>query len=107
MMGAVRVLRHPGLNTLVACSLLFLLGLGCQDLRPAASTAEPKTSSVKSSSPPNVLILLWDTTRADRLGAYGREQAGTRNLDALAREGALFEWAFTRCPSPYRPTRRS
>ena len=47
---------------------------------------------------PSVLLITLDTTRADRLGAYGREQAGTRNLDALAREGALFEWAFTTVP---------
>ncbi len=47
---------------------------------------------------PSVLLITLDTTRADRLGAYGKEQAGTRNLDALAREGALFEWAFTTVP---------
>ncbi len=47
---------------------------------------------------PSVLLMTLDTTRADRLGAYGKDQAGTQILDALAREGTLFEWAFTSTP---------
>lgn len=47
---------------------------------------------------PSLLLLTLDTTRADRLGAYGKEEAGTRHLDRLAEEGALFEWAFTAVP---------
>ena len=35
----------------------------------------------------NVLILTLDTTRADRLGAYGFAGADTPNIDRLAREG--------------------
>ena len=32
-----------------------------------------------------------DTLRADRLGAYGYQAAATVHMDALAREGILFE----------------
>ena len=46
----------------------------------------------------NVLILTLDTTRADRLGAYGFAGADTPNIDRLAREGALFEQAESAAP---------
>lgn len=49
-------------------------------------------------SQPSVLLLTIDTLRADRLGCYGREQAHTPNLDALAQTGVLFENAYTPVP---------
>ena len=44
----------------------------------------------------NLLLVTFDTTRADRVGCYGYEAASTPVLDALAEEGALFE----RCIAP-------
>ncbi len=46
----------------------------------------------------NLLLVTFDTTRADRIGCYGRERAATPNLDALAAEGFRFERAFTAVP---------
>ena len=46
----------------------------------------------------NVLVLTLDTTRADRLGAYGFAGADTPHMDRLAREGALFEQAESVAP---------
>jgi arylsulfatase A-like enzyme/tetratricopeptide (TPR) repeat protein len=43
----------------------------------------------------NVLLITLDTTRADRIGAYGYTAAETPRLDALASEGVLFEQAIT------------
>ncbi len=40
---------------------------------------------------PNLLLITLDTTRADRLGCYGHEQALTPNLNGLAEAGVLFE----------------
>ena len=34
--------------------------------------------------PPNVLVILWDTTRADRLSLYGHAAPTTPRLDALS-----------------------
>jgi arylsulfatase A-like enzyme len=48
--------------------------------------------------PRNVLILTLDTTRADRLGAYGFPDANTPNLDTLAKEGVVFEQVETAAP---------
>jgi arylsulfatase A-like enzyme len=47
---------------------------------------------------PSFLLVTLDTTRADRLGAYGHGGALTPTLDALAREGILFERALAATP---------
>ncbi len=46
----------------------------------------------------NLLIITVDTQRADRLGCYGNEEGLTPNADKLAKEGVLFENAFTTVP---------
>ncbi len=46
----------------------------------------------------NLVVVTLDTTRADRIGAYGRANAGTPNLDALAADGVLFDHASTTAP---------
>lgn len=44
--------------------------------------------------PPNLVLITLDTTRADRLGPYGRPDARTPALDALARESVVYERAY-------------
>lgn len=44
---------------------------------------------------PNVILLTIDTLRADHLGAYGNTTVQTPHLDGLARDGVLFEQAFS------------
>lgn len=46
----------------------------------------------------NVVLITLDTTRWDRLGAYGDTTAQTPNLDRLASEGVIFEQAVTSVP---------
>lgn len=46
----------------------------------------------------NVIVMTLDTTRADRIGAYGYAGVQTPNLDRLAREGVLFEQASSAAP---------
>jgi len=45
-----------------------------------------------------MVLITLDTTRADRIGAYGDPLARTPNLDALASQGALFRAAYTPVP---------
>ena len=47
---------------------------------------------------PNVVIISMDTTRADRLGAYGWSEARTPTIDSLAAEGFLFRSYMTPVP---------
>ena len=46
----------------------------------------------------NVLVITLDTTRRDRIGAYGHAAARTPTLDALARDGARFDNAAAVAP---------
>jgi len=46
----------------------------------------------------NLLLVTLDTTRADRIHAYGFNAIETPNLDRLAREGVLFESAVAPAP---------
>lgn len=43
----------------------------------------------------HVLLILVDAMRADHLGCYAGEDMGTPNVDALAREGVVFENAIS------------
>src|SRR5437870_6908933 len=52
----------------------------------------------RSADAPNVLLVTLDTTRADRIGAYGYALAKTPHLDRLAAEGVRFE--RTVAPAP-------
>ncbi len=44
---------------------------------------------------PNVLLIVVDTLRADRLSCYGAQGVATPGIDQLAREGTRFSAAFT------------
>ena len=46
----------------------------------------------------NVLLIQADQQRRDSLGTYGNTVAKTPHVDALAREGMVFDYAFTPIP---------
>jgi len=48
-------------------------------------------------APRSYLLISVDTLRADHLGCYGYPRPTSPNIDALAREGAVFENAFSPC----------
>jgi choline-sulfatase len=49
-------------------------------------------------TPRNLVLLTLDTTRPDRLGAYGSRAGATPALDALAARGTTFEQAMAHLP---------
>jgi len=64
----------------------------------ADPTLLPTTLPEDADRPLNVLLIGVDTLRADRLGAYGYGRPTSPRLDALAREGVLFERAIAPAP---------
>lgn len=81
-------MRTPRLRpsgALLACLLPALACGGCGDARPAEQR-------------PCVLLVTIDTLRADRVGCYGRKEARTPTLDALAARGVRFESVWTSVP---------
>ncbi|HWP64794.1 MAG TPA: sulfatase [Candidatus Limnocylindria bacterium] len=72
---------------------------------PGAAVAVPLWGAPEILSPapdderPNVILVSLDTLRRDDVGAFGSPLPLTPNLDALAREGVVFENASTTYPS--------
>src|ERR1700737_345079 len=60
----------------------------------AATTVPAK----RAASPPNIVLITLDTTRADRMGFLGSELGLTPNLDALARQAVVFSRAYAQAP---------
>jgi len=84
-------LRRGLTRPLVAAGLVVLLAVlwtgGARLLvRPALPPA-PQHAATPAAGAPNVVLLMIDTLRADRLGVYGNAGAKTPALDALAHDG--------------------
>jgi arylsulfatase A-like enzyme len=73
------VAKQSGLAAAAPLLALFLT-------TACAPSAEP---------PPHLVLILVDTLRADRVGAYGHPRPTTPTLDALAARGILFEDAIS------------
>jgi len=63
-------------------------------------TASPPVDVPSAAPPsrPSLVLLTLDTTRPDRLGAYGHRAAVTPHLDQLAAEGVRFGRAYSVAP---------
>lgn len=61
----------------------------------SSATCSRGASPSTTDGPPNVVLVVIDTLRADRLGCYGYERPLTPHLDALARRGVRFERAYS------------
>jgi len=57
------------------------------DARPRATF---RTRTPKSADPPNVVLYVIDTLRADRLGCYGYARPTSPRIDAFARSAVVF-----------------
>ena len=61
----------------------------------SSGTDQSGSGSASLDSLPNVLVLMWDTVRADRLSTYGYEKPTSPHLDRLAADGVVFERAIS------------
>jgi arylsulfatase A-like enzyme len=78
----------------------LMIHAGDRDPRPRGTLED--VLALRESSDLNVLFILVDTLRADRLGAYGYERDTSPNLDALAATGIRFaeqvsQSSWTKC----------
>ncbi|MEQ8768859.1 MAG: sulfatase [Planctomycetota bacterium] len=73
-------------------SLLILTSLtaSCGDEEPASTDV--------GTGPPNVVIFLMDTMRADRLSVYGYDRPTSPRMEELAEEAIVFESAHAPAP---------
>jgi arylsulfatase A-like enzyme/Flp pilus assembly protein TadD len=76
-------------------AILLLVAALSVPARPACPAA---ADEIRRDGGLNVLLVTLDTTRPDRLGAYGYKKARTPALDSLAAGGVRFAHAY--CPVP-------
>lgn len=87
------------LGPLLLTAIAWIALAGCgpgpspQDDASADSAGAPRATE-----PPSVLLVTLDTTRADRLGIYGSTRVPTPHLDAIGRQGVVFENAISQAP---------
>ncbi|MES2642215.1 MAG: sulfatase [Myxococcota bacterium] len=85
-------MKHRVLIGLALVGTLALLGAaGCGGTEPPAAPVVPPAPT----TPPNVLVIVMDTLRADALGTYGQKRPTSPNLDKLAQQSVVFETAWT------------
>ena len=72
----------------VLAGLLPLALAGCGE---SSDAPHHSRNGADTAGRPNLVLIVIDTLRADRVSAYGHEQPTTPVFDALAARGILFE----------------
>ncbi|RJP80607.1 MAG: hypothetical protein C4524_03100 [Candidatus Zixiibacteriota bacterium] len=89
-----RLVRPVGWVVVLAAVLLTGVALQAAFNRETEEVHVPYAAGgADPADQPNVLVILIDTLRPDRLGCYGGP-ASTPNIDALARDGILFRTTY-------------
>jgi arylsulfatase A-like enzyme len=83
------IYKRAGVGCVFAASLGLWAGCG----------NAPGDGSVSAPKPPNILLVVWDTTRLDRLGIYGADRNTTPFLDEFAKSGLVFDDCRSVAPS--------
>lgn len=88
------VRRRSILGALGSLGMLGSASAAQRALAQAGSAAEPGSGQ----NPPNFLFILLDKCRRDAIGAYGRSDVHTPNIDRLAADGVRFDNCYA--PQP-------
>jgi arylsulfatase A-like enzyme/chromate transport protein ChrA len=83
----------------LAMAVLVVLLAAATQVRPSRAYRQHVNSlPAAPAGGPNVLLVVWDTVRADNLSLYGYARATTPQLDRWAKSGAVFERAMATSP---------
>jgi arylsulfatase A-like enzyme len=87
--------RTVDLSRFAGQSVTLVLESEAQDSGTIAFWSAPTVSGARSTDRPNVIFYVIDGGAADQMSLYGYNRRTTPNLEALVREGALFEQAYS------------
>ena len=94
--------RFPSRRAVAWLTTLVAVACACGPSSPDASDPAhpgdgPEATASESAvrNAPDVVIIVIDTTRADRLGMYGHDRPTSPHLDRLAEESVVFERAWS------------
>lgn len=101
-----RIAREIGFISVLGTAVLAF-SLGCyrenasseSGVEQTATASETSSVSAERSSRPPIVLISIDTLRSDRLPAYGFTGVETPAIDALRRDGVLYEHAFSHAPT--------
>jgi arylsulfatase A-like enzyme len=98
-------MAHGGRRQLVRSALPAGALVACGVAVCGLAACQPRSTTVADSAAnarPDVLVLLMDTVRADRLGSYGHSRPTSPALDRLAARSIRFEraWSQSACTFP-------
>lgn len=86
-----RVVR---LGLLALGAVVLVLAVGARVVEMSAASRAMAGRPAARSDAPNVLLVVFDTLRADHVTSYGYGRETTPTLTRLAREGVQFNWAL-------------
>lgn len=85
---------------IISISILVLVGIFLvwrHFFVPASSPYPRFNEPIGPKSRPNIVLIIVDALRADKLGCYGFPGEISPEIDAMAREGVLFENVISQC----------
>jgi len=91
--------RMVDLSDLAGQTVTLALESSCEREGSVALWGSPTLTGSPRSDKPNVIFYVIDGGAADSMSVYGCNRRTTPNLERLAAEGALFEWAFSNSPT--------
>ena len=92
--------KQGGRGALVA-ALVLILGGGAWFALSRRDPVGPGGRPVATGPRPNIVLIVWDTCRGDRVAVHGYKHATTPVLSEFAKKGVTFHNCFT--PSPFTP----
>ena len=91
-------ITHTGyvLLSIILCAFITISFIGPFSTQASQDGYSIATGAAKGK--PNILWIVMDTVRSDRLSCYGYHRNTTPNIDRIASEGVLFENAISPAP---------
>jgi arylsulfatase A-like enzyme len=76
-------------------AVVFVVGAAVELSTSWAEQRQVNSLALPAPNAPNVVVVIVDTLRADRLSSYGYPKPTSPTISRLAHEGAQFDWAFS------------